>query len=751
MKINILSLLKSNRRDLGFITLLLCIEAVFLIGFRFLLKDVSVILMVAVVICWLGIVGYWLKPSKQLPMPRMTITKSHKSSGFFQTLGLALIFFGFSLAMFFVPMSRAFWHGADDAPLLVQNTPIALWEYDAGQNRPLAPAVGVLAEILTPGHIDSLLWLAFFLRLCTAAVISALVREIIGKSARSVAILAAILFMIDPSEPARFLAIVMANYFFASLLLWTSLWLLLRSYRLGSRRLLILSCILLEMALLTADGGYPLALIGILFLLFLGTKKPHIWVWLYAWLGALGIVALRLVIFLVTTSNPYQLTVFSENVSWLGGFIAQMKPSFAFFAVPSAAFVSQYWPYGLVGVLLAIPLLLGPATKLKLNQRFLLGLGIFVLADMLGVLLYSRFPSVLRTQFFAAPAQAVVLALLLIGLISVLPDKIKRVVLIISISATVFMVGVNTMAYQEQLFEPGIRFEYLVKAFQDLHRIAPSIKPSSLVLVVDDGPDPVMGIVDYHLPFLAWASLGVSAYRLSQNALNTGEVVFNPGGVSIGFPYIPAVMGASQECSYDHVVVFTVNYRDGSVTLLDKFPGNFLPSNVTASGYNPRARIDLTKVDPLRYMYYLPWMSTPSPRPDIYPNDAPFSLGENWYAYETGGDTHFRWANTDAEIVFTSPVPYLSQLSFDLEAGPSLGGNPLQIAFELDRGSAFATVNYKPGAPMTVTLPPNLTAGDVIKLHVLASKAVSVPNDSRTLFFCVFRISLAPVNQLSAQ
>ena len=81
--------------------------------------------------------------------------------------------------------------------------------------------------------------------------------------ASALPVVAAVLLIIDRSEPSRFLVLWTSNvYWLALALLLLGVWLFLWSHRSGSRTVLVLSCLMLGGSLSVNEAAYPLAILA---------------------------------------------------------------------------------------------------------------------------------------------------------------------------------------------------------------------------------------------------------------------------------------------------------------------------------------------------------------------------------------------------------------------------------------------------------------------------------------------------------
>ena len=498
--------------------------------------------------------------------------------------------------------------------------------------------------------------------------------------------------------------------------------------------MLVVSCFLATLALLTYESAFPLAINIPIFLTLYRRPARNLLTWIYAWLGTVILLAGQFLVFLLSHPNNYQLNLQRANASlpFLNGLKRQIYPTISFFKLSTNTFIGHYWPYGLVAFVIILPLLWHYVGDKSLHQRYVLGILSSAIAIVLGISLYVQFPNDFRTQFFAAAFWA----LIFVTIGSFLPRIIRRLWLIGIPSLIIFSVMIGTLGYQET-FEPNIRFEYFVKIFQQIHQIAPHIQPDTALLIVD--PHGFLGIVDYHLPGLSRIALGVNAYRVDSEVLRDKTLVFTTTGVNIN------VRLEQKDLSYQYnqLIVFRVN-NDQSVTLLSKLSSNLLPSNIMGEDYNPYARFESGEAPPLPFMHYLVGMGPLSPNPDIVAPNGGLDLVSGWQPYSVEGANGFRWASNDAEIVLTKPSIGLQTLTLDIEQGPSLGGQVLNLEVQGNDKRPIASIKIAGRQKVEVPLPAGLPAGSSIWLH--ETESANLPGsttDPLSIKFRVFRITQA--------
>jgi hypothetical protein len=122
------------------------------------------------------------------------------------------------------------------------------------------------------------------------------------------------------------------------------------------------------------------------------------------------------------------------------------------------------------------------------------------------------------------------------------------------------------------------------------------------------------------------------------------------------------------------------------------------------------------------------------------PADGLFA-GYGWYPFERFGSDTFRWVDNDAEVVVTAPTAATHTLRLEVEPGPGLGGQPLDLQVLDDQGRTLVAPRVI--GRQSISVPLTLTPGreSVLRLHTDGGGA-TVSNDPRILNFRVFELSL---------
>ena len=125
---------------------------------------------------------------------------------------------------------------------------------------------------------------------------------------------------------------------------------------------------------------------------------------------------------------------------------------------------------------------------------------------------------------------------------------------------------------------------------------------------------------------------------------------------------------------------------------------------------------------------------------DIAPIDSGVTFGSGWFPVEwASAMENFRWATNGAELQLAPPFPGVRHLKLDMEPGPGVGNNPLEVLLMNANGEQLvrATV-YRRGV---LRVPVESIAGEapfVIRFRIL-NGGRSSPLDTRILEFRVFR------------
>ncbi len=562
---------------------------------------------------WLAIASLWLRRPIKFPIQKRTAIRDRPN--FIGTLLTSTLLLIFAVPAFYVPMQKSFWNGTDDVDMLyiTETMPLSqlMAQSDRWEARPLEMFGVALARKFTDESVDSFLWLAFMLRCASALLLYGIVRCLL--KTRSLALLAALLFMVNPGEPWRYIAIVMMDYYLALFLLLLSIWLYLNSYVKGNRFILLGACLALVGTFLTRESALLIAVAVPALLFLLKPRRPNRRLWLYAWIGTLALMLLRFGLFWLNTPDAYQ-----KGISIPVGSATEVVDRLALLMSPALAYASDLSlapRYAVPALLVAIVAgcLLWLHTRnenLKtLLKPSLFGIALTAAAIVLSILPYFGFSAIRRTQFFAAPFQAAGWTLLIAlvgGLLAFRFRLVARWWLVGAGSFLIFAAVAQSFHFQDQQQNSGVSFARIVSIFDQVHRLAPVIQPGSAILfVLDDGRSPFGGR-NIQLIELSRLAFGVDALQANYIDVYGRQSGFEADGIWL----VPDPAEPRREFyhyPYSQAIAFRID-SSARVTLLDTLPPALLREGVFAEGYNPRSRISPGSAFPLRFLHFSHWM-----------------------------------------------------------------------------------------------------------------------------------------------
>jgi hypothetical protein len=579
-------------RDFRYIAVLTAAAALKLILLRKVSWTHAPLIEIASLLFFAVLVLIWLKPhwpsvSRSTGNPAF---KRRRSSAV-RAVGICMVILLCAIGGFYLPMRSQFWMGGDEIHVLQDGIEgwSAIPRYDSTNNRPFTPLASILAAQLAD-TIDGYLWVALASRYLTALFLFGLTRALVGED--GLALVAAVLFVVNPSEPTRFLAVYMQGYNTTVLAAVASLSLFAYSHRRVNRVLLLVSCALLGVALSIVEAVFLLSILWPLIVFWRGARRPHTGVWVSGWAATVFLFAVRTLHFQLTASSSYQQSLIPTSFHFdqiATNFLRQLLPTLSFVHVNAASV--DHW---LVGALLFILCLAGVAllggTKSGLVKRLIVAAAGSLVAIALSVLLFTLISGVhasIRTQFLAAPAQAVLWAVLLGSVSTRLPVSFRQV----GVAVTTALLVLNTTAgaFEEQthrLVNPAVRFEKTRSIVHQVLQIAPAVKPETkLAFTFNPETGTPLGW-DYYVHDLSRYILGVDGFQLGYvDSLGIGNKLTQTGVTQIYGPDL------SYLTRYDQLIAFDIDAA-GTVRLLQTLPQSLLPAGPNeAYLYDPQARI----------------------------------------------------------------------------------------------------------------------------------------------------------------
>lgn len=600
------------RRDLYHIFALVLVAAVPLVFLRYVPEAHEPVVIGLVILVFLALLTSWAVRSNHSieqdeAKKRVSLYKSDKGLQTFSwSLAISVTLLICVIAGFYTPMRDQFWMGGDEPHVLQDG--IDGWHvmerYDGMYSRPLTPLGSIVAVQFTPNSVKSFLWLAFVLRFLSAALIFGIV-VLLRPKFQLIAVAAAFLFIINPSEPTRYLAVYMQGYNVAVFLMLLSLYLFLRSYVSNNRLLLLIACVLLACSFLVVETGFPLSLLWPLLLWLALKRRQHAAVWIFAWFVTVSLLAVRLLQFYFVSASSgnraYQESLVEDqfDITSIGSnFLNQLEPVLRYFQVFKGSYADWFYGLALLGIVAAILFNVGSTQHVRSGRRpyrdWLVGVFVAIVLSIVPYLALEGILSTFRTQFFAAPAQAVGLAVL-IGLVGTLFSPRGARLWISGITGAIVMIsvvaGLNWQSHRP--INPDVQYEKTARIIQQVVQIAPDVVPDTvLIFVVKDGDATPLGW-NYYVINLSLNLLETEGYQVEYED-------------SLGVKLHLDVLGKIDcleypECWYSRLIIFEIA-ADGRVKLLEHLPDALKPDEkLDTYSYNPRARIRMTPKRTIRF------------------------------------------------------------------------------------------------------------------------------------------------------
>lgn len=739
--------------DLLFLSVLQIVAACVLFTHRGLdwIAHGSVIVYVAV--AWLAIAAAWLLVKRRSKINEHASTVTPSPGGRVLSDRNSLIRFAcvfvfllaFTLIAFSLPLTINFWHGYDDSDYLdkaSKSAALLMMECDATGNRFFTYVYSSIATWLCRDSLDGFLCLATAIKFAHALVLYSILRLLLPNQ-RALWLMASVLLIVNPAEPLRYMMIIMGGYYFTPMRLLLAMTLFLYSYLNEARWLLIISTLLLATCVLTNEATFPLAIAApALLLLVAKPLRPNFWPWVFAWTGTVAIGAFRLFQFLLNNRDSYQVGIGSKMSFTVPGLMNDLMrcimPTFSSFSMQG---LKEFWGYGLTVALLAFVImwLFGKQTIYPSTRRpYFVGLIVSAIAIVLGVIPFCVLKGILRTQFFAASAQATLWALTIALGASFAPKAYRRWLEISLCVVLVAIAAAGSMLYQKTV-NVDIRFEKIVHIFQGIRSIAPEFASDTLIVFVLPPGVPSPFGANYSLQRLSRIEFSVNGIQSGDyNDSNGEQAHFGSDGIMVPSSYAekpnqtPINHGGPVCVDYDRLVVVSLS-SSGDVTLLKELPKSLLPEDAHVERYNPSARIlSHKRPAPFKFMHLSSWMTPYRPASEAV------TMGKGFYQAEQWNGETFRWANNDAEVLFHRQA---DEISFLIEGGPSLSGSKAQFPLVVldDNGDMIGRMIVKGRQNVTFKLPSNLKR---IRLRVESTNRPKYAKDPRVLNFRIFNLEV---------
>jgi hypothetical protein len=695
--------------DLGFVCGLLAAAAVPLIllrGSPWLHNSVVLCAVMAAGIGWIGFWSWTMRPAAGADTVRgmaATAATAYEWARRLATVGLLL---AFTIVAYFLPMRLNFWGGYDDFAYLVHDAAF-LWSdvWDGFLGRPLDGASAFAARLLTPNRVDGVLYVAIGISFANAVLLMTLLRRLLP-GAGPIAVTAAVLYIVNRSDSLVYYVAWAAN-FYCQGMFWflLALCLFLISHGNGRRWLLAVACLSLAAALLTNETLFPLALLGPVLIYCQSRDRYRLIVWSIVWFGTMGVLALRFAQWFLTPGS-YQSWVLSHTKPGdIPRHAVELLTAIGSYVVGPISLPDHlYWWLLGCGLALAI-LAIGNRTSPSLGARpYLLAVSLAAAANILAILPFLPIGGTARTEFFAVPAQAVMLSVCLALPGFWLPRAAARFVIVAGGTLLVATATAQSWRHQETNLSP-VRFEKLVHIFEQVHSISPHLPAKVLVLFVPDDSARLLLGVDYH------------AFELSRMVLGVPAIQLNPVN-----SMIPVTLGQEEISAnsrlyrYEEVVAFRLS-ADAKVALLDSLPTRLLPEGA-GKNYAPLTLLQAGVIDTMRFMRYMSWSERPR---DVFDPGSGIIFGDGWHDQIDAGGQVGRCADNGAEVIINPAGKERVLLRFDIEPAPALAHRAERLSVTADNGEVLASTelhNVREAVSLSLAVDPDR----VVRLHLLLSR-----------------------------
>jgi hypothetical protein len=466
--------------------------------------------------------------------------------------------------------------------------------------RPLGVLWQVSAALAKPHDLRSYLVLhAVYIGL-SGWLVFALCRRLAPQSLRFAYLAGALSVVWAPLDWLRLNAVNTLGYSGATMATLCAIVLFVESWFGRRGVVLAVACLAAGLASLTNEGTLPLLCAGPLALLWVTPQKTRLlWLWVTCW--AVLILVLGGAILYAHThpvgSGSYQLSAMRLDPSplpvlrrWAQQFGFHLLPllttpvrELAVPAVPMA-----------VGVFVIAGLLIARSAEDGLGSRFdhlrLAALGILLAG--LGNGIFALSPSVVsaaRIQFLSSPGIAMFLASVILLISARLKPRL-RVAACLAAGSWVVAVGTGRLVAMQRDWDTATAWPNQNRTLWELTRQAPDLKPNTFVVLVDEGGAWPASFTFRHALRYLYPGHAIGAVWKANDFLY--PIYFLPDGIhSVPWPVIQRPWrDPPTRHDYGEVMVVRLDTA-GKVTILERWPSEFLPPLPSGAVYDPEGRV----------------------------------------------------------------------------------------------------------------------------------------------------------------
>jgi hypothetical protein len=660
---------------------------------------------------------------------------------------LAILFLGLTVVNFYLPLCQHFWGGGDEHIVFLPRNE-ALWNSNLEQNagRPLSTLPVLFAEFLTPDRIEGFLLVGAALVLANSLLMVAILSHFF-RDDWLVPLLGGVLYLINPCDLARFYVIWAANnYCFAVFCGLLATWLFLESGARGSRLMLVGACGALLLLGLCHEGLLPLECLvpGLLWLS--GRAKGRLLPWMYAWYGVVAISITRFAIHLCIDPSYQAGLLGSADLGFKAlykNFITHLEPVRQYYA-PSGPMrwplKGPFWVPGLIATVGFCTLCAVASWRRSASaspRRTLLGVGLGCVAMQCGLLPFFFIWHNFRTQFFAAPGVAALLACVVGSIVAFVPGRTRTCAGMVLAG---WMVATTTVAawtmQRRAQTTAAATFAKAIDVFDQVRSLSPKFVPGTycVFLVNADSESPMGDLYSLECTsmYLLDGAVGMQATVVDpppagESLTKGGTVAFLPAGVQVRRRRTTR----AEYFGYDKLILYRLSWT-GEVTLLEKFPAELLPPGTAHVAYDPLPRMLPGPITPARFYRYPAWIVPPE---DVVNYRDGFYLGEDWGELRFHDGQLSRWARDGAEILVNPAGQNERNLEFRLNLAETSTPGVLQALDDAGRVVATATQSNAPGQSGIVVLALPLDTTRINRFHLRLSS-----NGARSNRFEIARV-----------
>ena len=617
------------------------------------------------------------------------------------TIGLLIALTGVA---FHLPMQQCYWRGADDAGLFWVGDENPVWStsFDSVAGRPMQMFVAPpLSRAITPGRVEGYLWVSDALWFLSAWLLFLIVRKVVPDRPQ-LAAMAAVLFIVSPTEPSRFYLFSVGMSYTSSLtMLLFSFWLLLRSLERERLSWLLGACVALGATLLSNEGQFPLAVVGFALIAIHFRGRSFAIVAGYAWFATMLLLTVRFIGHLVSAQEQsYQARqageTFRDPALVVEHLLMQVGAIREYVNFGGLRF-REGLIAGLAAVVasLAVCRLQTSARRPSLPDRKRLGLGLLLAgtAVLLGVVPFLHMFEVFRTQYFALTGQAVIVAILITLLASRLPLRYSRACEFACVGLLVLNSTLAAYRLQATRFaDPS--FDRMTHVLQQIHGIAPQLADDEIAVLVHETEHVHPLACNYCLNRIADLLLETSVVQANYADTGGDLVEFGVDGIRIrgGLgDYLCRVkrgelIDGAYEFPYQKVVAFSMS-QDGNLRLLEELPFRCLPEGAIVDQYQPLQLLGATQPAPIRFFRYESSFEVPI---DVIPTASGIVLDDDWSLLCRDGEFVCRSGGSDASILINPRGETHRTIGLDVAPAGEFEGHPARYVVVNQAGEELA-------------------------------------------------------------